>query len=481
MSTEQEQHQIFGRIVVGDFTFALPAEMLGQAMPIRALDPLPDVGAEVLGAINIRGRAIPVVDILKLCGLPDNTARNTAALEIRHDRQIMAMGIDKVLGLVKVHKEDIQIMSDSENVGGYKLLMEGDTQTILLDPQMFFTNDALPRANRRGGETRAGTNPKETEPHLTFLCGGIQYAIAVSKLFNTVPSQKLDAKELETAFFSGLLDYRDHAIPVVNTNSVFGLPQSSTTEDREVVVLHAADENLLGLAVDQILNIEYFPTNAIRPVADHVRRATPWLQALLDAHPAKERHKASKQTHVLILDVEAITSMPELEELARMSRKAPSQAEQVVAKDIQDISRTKERNLIFMAGDQFGAPISGIVSIVPPPEKLVPWETSVPGLTGFFFHENNMIPFVELAEFLGIPTFKGHAEPRVVICGNPETRCGFLVDQIVAVAKSDWHVDDGAVDPQEKAMMHVPSLAGGTLISRLDLTEQSRKLAALIS
>jgi purine-binding chemotaxis protein CheW len=50
--------------------FALPLEAVDRVLPAVALTPLPGVPDIVLGALNLRGEVVPVVDFRRRAGLP---------------------------------------------------------------------------------------------------------------------------------------------------------------------------------------------------------------------------------------------------------------------------------------------------------------------------------------------------------------------------------------------------------------------------
>ncbi len=83
--------------------YALPLPAVERVLPMVAVAPLPTAPAVALGAINLRGRAIPVIDIRRRFGLPPRHYGLTAHLLVaRTSRRTLAVPVDEVSGVSEV-------------------------------------------------------------------------------------------------------------------------------------------------------------------------------------------------------------------------------------------------------------------------------------------------------------------------------------------------------------------------------------------
>ncbi|MGQ0506662.1 MAG: chemotaxis protein CheW [Myxococcaceae bacterium] len=88
-------------VQVDRFRVGLPLEQVEEALRMVALDALPDAPAHCLGAFDLGGEAVPVVDLgLRLGCPPSALAPSARALIIlRATPGRVALAVDRVLGL----------------------------------------------------------------------------------------------------------------------------------------------------------------------------------------------------------------------------------------------------------------------------------------------------------------------------------------------------------------------------------------------
>ncbi|MBN1660515.1 MAG: chemotaxis protein CheW [Anaerolineae bacterium] len=99
---------------LGSDTFALPVEPVAQILPMLAITPLPqDAGAlvdSVLGAIDLRGQVVPVVDLCRHIGLPHIALeRDTPLIVARACGLTVSLIVDEVVDVVAVSAADITL------------------------------------------------------------------------------------------------------------------------------------------------------------------------------------------------------------------------------------------------------------------------------------------------------------------------------------------------------------------------------------
>lgn len=110
--------------------YALPLPGVERVLPMVAVSPLPKGPAVALGMINLHGQVIPVVDIRRRLDLPPHDYGVTAHLLVaRTVRRILAMPVDKVLGVKEVAAEAITppdtVLPGIRHVAGIVTLPDG--------------------------------------------------------------------------------------------------------------------------------------------------------------------------------------------------------------------------------------------------------------------------------------------------------------------------------------------------------------------
>lgn len=131
--------------------FSLNGERFGinlaaadRVLPMVAISPLPGAPDVVLGAINVHGDVIPVLDVRRRLGLPAGELGPSAQLLVaRTGRRIVALPADGVAGVVDVAAHSVvppeSVQSGIEHVAGVVALSDG--LLLVHDLETFFSSD----------------------------------------------------------------------------------------------------------------------------------------------------------------------------------------------------------------------------------------------------------------------------------------------------------------------------------------------------
>jgi len=118
--------------------YALPLSAVDRAVRAVAVTPLPEMPPQVLGAINVHGRVLPVISLRRWLGRPDRETRPEDELLIVHTAtQTLVLLVDEVGGVVGSEPQDAvpegQMLKGAPNLGEMLKLNEGLVQVLDLD------------------------------------------------------------------------------------------------------------------------------------------------------------------------------------------------------------------------------------------------------------------------------------------------------------------------------------------------------------
>jgi purine-binding chemotaxis protein CheW len=143
---------------VGGQRWALALDAVERAVPMVAVEPLPASPAGVLGAINVRGEIVPVLDLDLRLGRPTRArgARGQILLARAgaHGRRV-ALPVDAVLGVVEVDADAVRPAPASVPAPLAGIAALGDGALLISDLDAFLDADAE-RALDAALEERAG-------------------------------------------------------------------------------------------------------------------------------------------------------------------------------------------------------------------------------------------------------------------------------------------------------------------------------------
>jgi purine-binding chemotaxis protein CheW len=88
---------------LGEAWYALELDVVERVVPMAAVIPLPRAPEVVLGAFNLHGEVVPVVDVRHRLGLaPRGFALTARFLVARAGRRRLALAVDEVAGVSEV-------------------------------------------------------------------------------------------------------------------------------------------------------------------------------------------------------------------------------------------------------------------------------------------------------------------------------------------------------------------------------------------
>lgn len=122
--------------------YGLPLSVTERVLHMVAISPLPGCPEVVLGAINIHGDVIPVLDVRRRLGLPEGEYGPAARLLVaRTARRVVALPVDDVHGVMEFPSRSIDppdaVIPGMAHVSGVVALTDG--LLLIHDLDAFFS------------------------------------------------------------------------------------------------------------------------------------------------------------------------------------------------------------------------------------------------------------------------------------------------------------------------------------------------------
>ena|ERR671937_2673611 len=127
---------------VGTQHCAIPVSAAERVLPMVAIAPLPDAPPIALGAVNVEGRLVAVLDLQRRLGLPPcELGRAARLLVVSVGRRTFALPVDDVVGVTEVPADAIvdagDVLPELGVVAGIAVL--GDGMTLIHDLEAFLS------------------------------------------------------------------------------------------------------------------------------------------------------------------------------------------------------------------------------------------------------------------------------------------------------------------------------------------------------
>ena len=95
-------------LIVDGSRYALPVSSVQRVLPMVATQPVPGAPEPVVGAINLAGQVVPVVDPRRRLGLPvQEYGLDAHLLVVRTGRRTLALAADEVLGVQEIEARSV--------------------------------------------------------------------------------------------------------------------------------------------------------------------------------------------------------------------------------------------------------------------------------------------------------------------------------------------------------------------------------------
>lgn len=139
------------QIVVFDLDgseYALPIESVREVLRMVAFAPVPESPDWLVGAVNLRGRALPLVDLRLRLGLPARPyGLSTPIVVVESGGRSAAVAVDRVLEALPVPADAFEPVEGMVGRGraARALVRAGDRLVTLLDPDRLCPSQDAPR------------------------------------------------------------------------------------------------------------------------------------------------------------------------------------------------------------------------------------------------------------------------------------------------------------------------------------------------
>lgn len=116
-AAETEEDASFVTIGIDREVFALPVEVVVEILDMRPMFRIPDAPAHLKGLIDVRGRAVPVIDLRVKLGLPAavaDTYTRIVVLEVPIGARRLSLGLiaDRVFEVIGLSNQQIEPSPD---------------------------------------------------------------------------------------------------------------------------------------------------------------------------------------------------------------------------------------------------------------------------------------------------------------------------------------------------------------------------------
>lgn len=462
MSSDAPQdHVRLGLMSSGGITVGIDVACVAEVCPIRRVSRLLAGDAGLIGAIELRGEAVPLLDPLPLAGLPGVGEPDVGIIVASEGRRI-ALGFEAVEGLIQVPVGRIERFDGDGGTIFAGALEDRGRIVSILDPRKLLSRPDIPSARAvRAGGTQARTEGSAT--YLTFESGGARFAMAATDVEATVPRQQIEPHSLAEGAWLGMIRHHGRRMPVMHLNAVLGMGEVVDLRVAEVVIIRFPEGRFVGFAVGAIRQMQLVQHASRQAVPPLVAAQTLGIGAVVCDQ---------EEAETFLVDLDVLRADPALRSMATLSEEGEAPAQTAAAApppETRGAITERERYLVTRAGVALAIPVRQIARIVTPPARVTPFAQAPDWALGVFRGDEGTIPLIDLARRLGHGGTVITERTRVLLTGDREAVVGFAVDSVDHLAWSSWRSERPSEDGAISGIVSLPRLGEKSVFTVVDL------------
>ncbi len=424
---------------VGDGRYALPMAPVDEIIRVPEMTPVPLSPDAVVGAVNLRGRVVPVAALRPLLGYPEGDAGEARRIFVTSVRGGLGLLADAVLETTVLTPEQIRPAANVTELAALPWLDgvvhcdQGLVQCLDLERLVDAGNiEVMPPAASDSGasmalQQTAGRGPVEARHELLGVAVGDQtFALPLDSVVEILqePGDLSPVPDGPEAMI-GIADWRDRPLPLLDLGRRFGLPCADDVSARRVLVVPLSGDRgdvagaVVGLVADAAREVLRVPDRQVDPVPEVMRAS-----GHLDECSAVARLEDGRL--VSVLEPQRLVSERQLRDATQATGDADDDAAHADG----------EQFVLFdLAGQAYGVPIAAVKEIIRPPETLTRVPRAPALVEGALNLRGSILPLVGLRQYLGLGAVPEEDAARVLVLRRETAWLGFGVDAVLRVER----------------------------------------------
>lgn len=450
-------------VALGTDDFALDARVVRELLRPPRLTRVPGAPPALAGLANLRGAALPVLDLRRLMHPDREPASDATRVVVAEAGEPVGLLVDRVVAFVGGR----QAAGDGDP-GLRRLNLSVGTGTARLVDLVAVVAKAFPsraaRVSWDHGERRVddGEHTVRGEAErvalVSFTADGRSYALPLERVAEVLalPPDVLPVPQAGAAAL-GVVPLRGGVLPLLSLAALLGLGSGACGHDARVVVVRLGKVET-GFVVDALGPILRLPPEVVDPVPAALRRGgATAVDAICRVGAAGTL--VSVLSADRLLEGTTVNATPErAADAARLDVSADAATEQFVVFDL--------------AGESYGLPVASVREVLRVPDAMARLPRSPDFVAGVVELRGTVLTVIDQRRRFALPPGEADARRRIVVLDGGGAAAGLLVDgvsrlvrlPIAAIRPTPGFSEDGGA-----AVHRVASLDDGGLLPIVDV------------
>lgn len=488
--------QKYGVFHLNQMQLAFDLNALREIVPCAKLLGIPCAAPYIVGAIDLRGLLVPVLDLCQLLQLSGEKRHEISVVIMAYEGHLLGILADGAMGVFECAKTELApvIMHSGNPAVLCGSFQRADDLSLVsvLSPAAFAALPDVPMVSSSAllhmiheGEANDPAQFKQSSYVMLMRCGNVALAMTSDTVHTTILTPRLNTSALKGGYCLGVLDYAGMNIPAVDLFELLGLEGGK--HRCQQAFLMQFPEGLVAFMVDEIIDVVAASLDNVIRIPPHALQQQQLFSGALtvDELPA---HSQSSVTaglgYYLLVDSQGLFNTGALVRLSTMN--LASEYGTAASADVFQSGGTSQRIqiLTYDVGGEVGSPVAQIT-------EILPWRAGFSSLSssnqtlGLLMSRGRAIPVFCLCGLLGLPVVQSAQTASVLVVEINANYVGFMVPRLISIedapppSLAESHTDSGQnALAGKKNIRSVLAGSGGNehMISIIDLTALARQL-----
>jgi purine-binding chemotaxis protein CheW len=435
-------HNRYGVFFLGGMQLALDLDALCEVVPGTDMVPVPSGAPGVIGAIDLRGTLLPVVDLRRMLGLDvtTETVGRPSVVVLAHADRLLGLLAHATGGVFDCAPERFRKIDFKPGLGvlaGGFARPDDDSLVSVLSPEAILALPGIPSVHGvRAGVVRDTAVQDENRQHtMLFRCAGLSMALRSDVVFTTLLKPAIKDSPVANGYCLGVLEYGGLSLPAVDLARLCGLKHRDAACTQAFLVRYP--DGLLAFMVDEILDVVNLAAGSAVPIPDTALHLSDFFSGMLplDTLPESVRERVDDaQGYLLALSAEHLTGFGQLKALSGVIVPAAAGGQTVVLPELNRDSSQGERRqvLTYDLGFEAVTPIDQFVEIMPWSNAMIPLSEGDTS-RGLIMHHGRAIPVFCLSALLGLTVPPLSATASILVVESEGRHVGFIVSRLFTI------------------------------------------------
>lgn len=453
--TRDRRYLIF---TLGSDDFALDAGIVRELLRPPRLTRVPGAPAALAGLTNLRGTALPVLDLRRVVRPGLEPATEPTRVVVAEAAEAVGLLVDRVVafsaGAESFEEEGLSIVRRFTTTAGSGQVRVLDLPALVAE--------AFPRGRagasasagvRHGRDEVAGAADAERVALVSFTAAGRSYALPLERVAEVLalPPDVVPVPLAGTAAL-GVVALRGRVLPLLNLPALLGLAAPLPGAEARIVVARLGGTET-GLVVDALGPILRLAPDAIDPVPSALSRGGATAVDAICRVDAAGTLVSVLSPDRLLEGTSVTTSTVRSDNAKTLDVMARDATEQVVVFDV--------------GGESYGVAVGAVREVLRVPETMARLPRSPDLIVGAIDVRGTVLAVVDQRRRFGLPPGQAGPRRRIVVLEAGGNVAGLLVDGVSRMLR----LDAAAIRPTpdysgdaENAVDRVATLDDGSLL-----------------